>query len=82
MLVNATDLKNNLGRYLREAMCEEIIVASSGHKVARLTASAEPKSQPSSSLKNFGAGQSLRGLPEASNVRSIPGTDAVKRKTL
>ena len=26
MLVNATDLKNNLGRYLREAMREEIIV--------------------------------------------------------
>ena len=50
MLVNATDLKNNLGRYLREAMREEIIVVSSGHKVARLIAYDEPKSQPSSSL--------------------------------
>lgn len=51
MLVNATDLKNNLGRYLREAMREEIIVVSNGHKVARLTAYEEPARQPSASLK-------------------------------
>ena len=51
MLVNATDLKNNLGRYLREAMREEIIVVSNGHKVARLTAYEEPERQPSASLK-------------------------------
>ena len=38
MLVNATDLKNNLGKYLREAMREEIIIVSNGRKVARLTA--------------------------------------------
>jgi len=37
MLVNATDLKNNLGKYLREAMREEVIIVSNGRKVARLT---------------------------------------------
>ncbi|MDW7658494.1 MAG: type II toxin-antitoxin system prevent-host-death family antitoxin [Bacillota bacterium] len=51
MLVNATDLKNNLGKYLREAMREEIIVVSSGRKVARLTAYEESKRQPDVSLK-------------------------------
>lgn len=38
MIVNATDLKNNLGKYLRAAAREEIIITSSGRKVARLTA--------------------------------------------
>jgi len=38
MLVNATDLKNNLGKYLREAMREDIIVVSNGRKVALLKA--------------------------------------------
>lgn len=51
MLVNATDLKNNLGKYLREAMREEIIVVSSGRKVARLTAYDEPERQPDVALK-------------------------------
>jgi prevent-host-death family protein len=51
MLVNATDLKNNLGKYLREAMREDIIVVSSGRKVARLTAYEEPERQPDVSLK-------------------------------
>ena len=38
MIVNATDLKNNLGKYLRAAAREEVIITSSGRKVARLTA--------------------------------------------
>lgn len=38
MIVNATDLKNNLGKYLRAAAREEIIITSSGRKVARLSA--------------------------------------------
>lgn len=38
MIINATDLKNNLGKYLRAAAREEIIITSSGRKVARLTA--------------------------------------------
>lgn len=50
MLVKATDLKNNLGKYLREAMREEIIVLSNGHKVARLTAYKEPESSPETAL--------------------------------
>lgn len=37
MIVNATDLKNNLGKYLRAAAREEIIITSSGRKIARLT---------------------------------------------
>lgn len=45
MLIHATDLKNNLGKYLREAMREDIIVLSNGQKVARITAYKEPDAQ-------------------------------------
>lgn len=38
MIVNATDLKNNLGKYLRLSAGEEIIITSNGRKVAKLTA--------------------------------------------
>ncbi len=38
MIVNATDLKNNLGKYLRLSAREEIIVTSNDRYVARLTA--------------------------------------------
>jgi prevent-host-death family protein len=38
MLVNATDLKNNLGKYLRAAAREEIVITSNGRKIAKLTA--------------------------------------------
>ncbi|HBP37574.1 MAG TPA: prevent-host-death protein [Clostridiales bacterium] len=50
MLVNATDLKNNLGRYLRDAAREEIIILSNGRRIARLSAYVEPVSQPSAGL--------------------------------
>lgn len=50
MLVNATDLKNNLGKYLREAMREEIIIVSNGHKVAKLTAYDEPSPRSAGTL--------------------------------
>lgn len=38
MLVNSTDLKNNLGKYLRLAAREEVIITSNGRRVARLSA--------------------------------------------
>lgn len=38
MVINATDLKNNLGKYLRAAARDEIIITSNGRKVARLSA--------------------------------------------
>ncbi|OPX42862.1 hypothetical protein CLHUN_31860 [Ruminiclostridium hungatei] len=38
MIINATDLKNNLGKYLRAAEREDIIITSNGRKVARLSA--------------------------------------------
>ena len=38
MIVNATDLKNNLGKYLRLSAREEIVVTSNGRYVAKLTA--------------------------------------------
>jgi prevent-host-death family protein len=38
MIVNSTDLKNNLGKYLRLSAREEIIITSNGRKVARLSA--------------------------------------------
>ena len=50
MLVHATDLKNNLGKYLREAMREEIIILSNGQKVARLIAYKEPEPDPETAL--------------------------------
>jgi prevent-host-death family protein len=36
MIVNATDLKNNLGKYLRDCAKEEVIITSNGRKIARL----------------------------------------------
>lgn len=38
MIVKATDLKNNLGKYLRAAAREEVIITSNGRNIARLTA--------------------------------------------
>ena len=38
MIVNATDLKNNLGKYLRDCTKEKIIIASNGRKIAILCA--------------------------------------------
>ena len=38
MIVNATDLKNNLGKYLRDCAKENIIIASNGRKIAILCA--------------------------------------------
>ncbi|MDF2984783.1 MAG: hypothetical protein K0R50_293 [Eubacterium sp.] len=48
MIINATDLKNNLGKYLRAAEREEIIITSNGRKVARLTSYQEPMEHSSS----------------------------------
>jgi Uma2 family endonuclease len=38
MIVNATDLKNNHGKYLRDCKKEKIIIASNGRKIAILCA--------------------------------------------
>lgn len=37
MIVNSTDLKNNLGKYLRLSAREEIIITSNGKKIAKLS---------------------------------------------
>lgn len=37
MIVNATDLKNNLGKYLRAVEREDVIITSNGRKIAKLT---------------------------------------------
>ncbi|NLV37120.1 MAG: type II toxin-antitoxin system prevent-host-death family antitoxin [Clostridiaceae bacterium] len=37
MIVSATDLKNNLGKYLRASATEDILITSNGREVARLT---------------------------------------------
>lgn len=37
LIVNSTDLKNNLGKYLRLSAGEEIIITSNGRKVAKLS---------------------------------------------
>lgn len=50
MLVKATDLKNNLGKYLREAMREDIVILSNGQKVARLIAYRDPEPSPETAL--------------------------------
>ena len=46
MIVNATDLKNNLGKYLRLSAGEEIIITSNGRKVAKLSAYEESEKAP------------------------------------
>lgn len=38
MIVNSTDLKNKLGKYLRDCAKEEVIITSSGRKIAKLIA--------------------------------------------
>ena len=38
MIVNSTDLKNNLGKYLRECMKDDVIITSNGRKIAKLSA--------------------------------------------
>jgi prevent-host-death family protein len=49
MIINATDLKNNLGKYLRLSAGEEIIITSNGKKVAKLSAYEERETAPSTS---------------------------------
>lgn len=49
MIINATDLKNNLGKYLRLSAGEEIIITSNGRKVAKLSAYEEQETAPSTS---------------------------------
>jgi len=41
MIVNSTDLKNNLGKYLRDCIKEEIIITGNGRKIARLNSYSE-----------------------------------------
>jgi prevent-host-death family protein len=43
MIINATDLKNNLGKYLRDCAKEEVIITSNGRKIARLYSYAEDR---------------------------------------
>jgi prevent-host-death family protein len=38
MIINSTNLKNNLGKYLRLSAREEIIITSNGRKIAKLSA--------------------------------------------
>ncbi len=42
MIITATELKNNLGKYLRAAEREDVIITSNGTKVARLTSYGDP----------------------------------------
>jgi prevent-host-death family protein len=41
MIVSATDLKNNLGKYLRECQKHDVIITSNGNKTARLSTFSE-----------------------------------------
>jgi prevent-host-death family protein len=41
MIVKATDLKNNLGKYLRECQKQDVIITSNGNKTAKLSAYSE-----------------------------------------
>mgnify|MGYP000855895751 CR=1 FL=1 len=51
MIVNATDLKNNLGKYLRLSATEDIIVSSNGRKIARLSAFGDSEAQSADQSK-------------------------------
>lgn len=48
MIVNSTDLKNNLGKYLRLAAREEIIITKNDRKIARLSAYEDTPAAPAS----------------------------------
>lgn len=50
MIVNATDLKNNLGKYLRLAAKEEIIITSNGRTVAKLTTLEDFEEEPENGI--------------------------------
>lgn len=69
MIVNATDLKNNLGKYLRLSATEDIIVSSNGRKIARLSAYTEPET-PSADK-----GEVVYELNAGSSVHSLCGED-------
>jgi len=54
MIVNSTDLKNNLGKYLRECVKEEIIITKSGRKIAKLIAFKErPEHKTKTDIESY-----------------------------
>jgi prevent-host-death family protein len=50
MLVSATELKNNLGKYLALALKEDIYITKNGKKIARLTSPTQGKIEMAKSL--------------------------------
>lgn len=50
MFVTATELKNNLGKYLDLAAREDIIITKNGERVAKLTSATEDKMAIAKSL--------------------------------
>lgn len=51
MIINATDLKNNLGKYLRAVANEDVVITSNGRKIARLTTYLDMNSRLDTCLK-------------------------------
>lgn len=43
MFITATELKNNLGKYLAHADLEDVIITKNGKRIAKLTSATEDK---------------------------------------
>jgi prevent-host-death family protein len=50
MFVTATELKNNMGKYLNLATKEDIIITKNGKRIAKLTSATEDKMTIAKSL--------------------------------
>ena len=51
MFITATELKNNLGKYLDLAIKEDIIITKNGKHIAKLTSAAKDKQAIAESLE-------------------------------
>lgn len=67
MLITATELKTNIGKYLTMAAEEEVIITKNGKKIAKLTRVTEHKIETAKSL--FGILPSDASLEEAREER-------------
>lgn len=68
MVVTATELKSNLGRYLELAEHEDILISKNGHTIAKLS---NPNTERGEAMKSlFGIFPSTVTLDDARSARA------------
>ena len=72
MSVTATELKNNLGKYLRLSATEDVFITKNGKVVAKLTSPYENRVQTARSL--FGILPREADIDEARRERTLSGS--------